>query len=173
MLKAPVRDALNAQLNMEFAAFYTYLSMSAYFESEGLTGFAAWMDHHSQEEMAHAMRIYRYLLDRRQPVELRALEGPRVAWDSALAAVEDAMAHEQAVTASINALSDLAVREGDHATRSFLDWFVTEQVEEEQVVDALLSDLRRVGDFAPGLFMLDRELAAKTPGRPTEAAAAT
>jgi ferritin len=161
MLNPKVQDALNAQINMEFSAYYTYLSMAAYFEAESLPGFAAWVHHHAQEEMMHAMKIYNYVNDRRGRVKLQALNGPKVEWSSALEAFEDALKHEQKVTASINKIVDLAIQEGDHATRSFLNWFVDEQVEEEQIVDAVIQDLKRIGDFGPGIYMLDRELATK------------
>jgi len=161
MLNPKVQDALNAQINMEFSAYYTYLSMAAYFEAESLTGFAAWVHHHAQEEMMHAMKIYDYVNDRRGRVKLQALSGPKVEWASALEAFEDALKHEQKVTASINKIVDLAIQESDHATRSFLNWFVDEQVEEELIVDAVIQDLKRIGDFGPGIYMLDRELATK------------
>ncbi len=159
MLSEKMQDALNAQINMELSAYYTYLSMAAHFQAETLTGFSAWMYHHAQEEMGHAMKIYDYINDRRGRVKLLALAAPPSDWKTILAAFEDALKHEQKVTASINKLVDLALQEGDHATHSFLKWFVDEQVEEEAVVDAAIQDLKRIGDFGPGIFMLDRELA--------------
>jgi ferritin len=164
MLKEAVQTALNAQINMEFGAFYTYLSMAAYFEDEALPGFAAWTRHHAEEEMVHAMRIYDYIIRRRGRVQLQALKEPTTSWADTLAAIEDAMRHEQKVTGSINALVDLARSENDPATESFLQWFVDEQVEEEEVVDKVLQQLKRVGDFAPGLFLLDRDLSAEAGG---------
>lgn len=155
-----VLAALNAQINMELGAFYTYLSMSAWLDGEGLPGLAAWMRHHSDEEMLHAMKIYDYILQRRGTVQLQALAAPRTTWDNVLACFEDALHHEEKVTASINALVDLARSERDHATDSFLQWYVDEQVEEEAVVDGVLQKLKRIGDFGPGLYMLDRELAS-------------
>jgi ferritin len=153
-----VLSALNEQINMEMYAFTTYLSMAAYFEAESLTGFSAWMRHHAEEEMVHAMKLYDFVHRRRGRVTLQALAAPPITWASPLAVFEDALHHEQNVTASINALLDLAAKEHDHATASFLKWFVDEQVEEEEVVDNALQKLRRVNDFAPALYMLDREL---------------
>ena len=158
MLTPNMLHALNAQINMELTAYYTYLSMSAWFTSENLNGLAAWMRHHADEEMMHAMKIYDFIQQRRGQVTLQAIPGPSVQWHSAVAALEDALHHEEAVTASINRLVDLARQERDHATDSFLQWFVDEQVEEEAVVDELLQQLKRIGDFAPGLYMLDRDL---------------
>ncbi len=163
MLSEKMQAALNAQVNMEFNAFYTYLSMSAHFENQGFRGFAAWMRHHATEENGHAMKLYDYLNERRGKVTLKALGDPPTEWADTVSVFEDALKHEQKVTASINRLVDLAYEERDHATASFLQWFVDEQVEEEAVVDTVLNDLRRVGDFGPGLFMLDNQLGAQTP----------
>ncbi len=163
MLTPNMLHALNTQINMELSAYYTYLSMSAWFKSENLDGLAAWMRHHAEEEMTHAMKIYDFILQRRGQVTLQAIAGPATQWPSAVAALEDALHHEEAVTASINRLVDLARQERDHATDSFLQWFVDEQVEEEAVVDEILQQLKRIGDFAPGLFLLDRDL-LKTGG---------
>ena len=158
MLSPRMQDALNAQINAELHAFYTYLSMSAYFESQGYPGFAAWMRHHSDEEMVHAMKIYDYIIDRRSVVRLQAIAAPRTEWSTPLDVLKDALAHEQHVTRLINDLVALAREERDYATDSFLQWFVDEQVEEEQIVDAIIQDLEHIGDFGPGLYMLDREL---------------
>lgn len=161
MLSKKMQEALNAQINAEMQAFYTYLSMAAHFEAENLPGFAAWMKHHSDEELGHAMRIYRFVNERRGHVFLTALSDPPTKWDTPIAVFEGALKHEQHVTKLINKLFDLAREEGDHATESFLKWFVDEQVEEELIVDNAIQDLKRIGDFAPGIFMLDRELHAK------------
>ncbi|MFN8372799.1 MAG: ferritin [Anaerolineae bacterium] len=169
MLTEKVQAALNAQINMELGAFYTYLSIAAHFESDGLTGFAAWMHHHAEEEMVHAMKIYDFVHQRRGRVLLSAIAGPKTSWETPQAAFEDALHHEQKVTASINAIVDLARAERDYATDSFLKWFVDEQVEEEEIVDAVIQKLRRIGDFGPGLYLLDRELAEQSGGSAGEA----
>lgn len=163
MLSDKMQDALNAQINAELSAYYTYLSMAAYFEAENLSGFSAWMVHHAEEEMMHAMKIYRFVNERRGRVQLSAIGAPRLDWPSPLEAFEDALKHEQKVTGLINSLVNLARTEGDHATDSFLKWFVDEQVEEEAIVDEKIQDLKRIGDFGPGIFMLDRELAGQSP----------
>ncbi len=160
MIKDNVQEALNKQINMELQAHYTYLSMSAYFEDLGLSGFAQWMFHHAEEEMTHAMKIYDFIHTRRGRVKLMALPAPATEWDSVLAAFEDALKHEEAVTASIQELVTLSRAENDYATDSFLKWFVDEQVEEEEVVDAAIQKLKLIGDFKPGLYLLDREMAA-------------
>lgn len=157
-----VESAFNNQINMELGAFYTYLSMSAWFEAESLPGFAAWMRHHAEEEMVHAMKLYDFVIRRRGRVVLAPIAGPKTTWDSPLAAFEDAFAHERKVTQSIDALVELSEDERDRAAVSFLQWFVDEQVEEEEIVDLAIQKLRRIGDFGPGLYLLDRELAGSS-----------
>jgi ferritin len=144
---------------MEMQAYYTYLAASAYFEEVGLKGFAQWMFHHAEEEMTHAMKIYNFVHSRRGSVKFFALDAPPHDWQSATDVVQRALEHEEKVTASINNIVGMAREEKDYATESFLQWFVDEQVEEEEVVDDLLQRLDLIGDFKPGLYMLDRELA--------------
>jgi|FLYN01.1.fsa_nt_gi ferritin len=163
MLSDKMQEALNAQINAELYSSYLYLSMAAYFYAENFPGFANWMRVQEQEERTHATRFYDYIISRNGRVTLRPIEGPQVEWESPLAAFEDAYKHEQKVTGLIHKLVDLALNEGDHATHSFLKWFVDEQVEEEANVDAVVQDLRRAGNSPQILFMLDRELGARTP----------
>jgi ferritin len=165
-----IQDALNSQINMELGAFYTYLSAAAYFEAEGLSGLAAWMRHHADEEMIHAMKIYDFIHHSRGRVVLQAIPAPQHSWSSIQATFEAALEHEQRVTTSINALTDLAIAEHEHATESFLRWFIDEQVEEEKIVDEVLQKLKLISDFKPGLYMLDRELAAQTPAKSADTA---
>lgn len=169
MLSDTMQAELNAQINMEMQAYYTYLSMSAYFEDLGLRGFAAWMFHHSEEEMMHAMKLYDFIHSRRGRVKLLALEQPSHDWETPLDAVKDAMQHEIEVTKSIHKLVAMARDEGDFASDSFLQWFVDEQVEEEEVVDELIQKLTLIGDFSPGLYLLDRELSEAVPETEAEA----
>lgn len=158
MLTEKVEKALNDQINMELSAYYTYLSMSAHFQSTGLPGFATWMGHHAEEEMMHAMKIYDYINRRSATVKLMAIGEPRHTWDNPLAAFEDAFKHERKVSIAIDNLVKIAREENDNATESFLQWFVDEQVEEEEVVSDAIDQLKLIGDFGPGLFLLDREL---------------
>jgi ferritin len=161
MLSEKMQAALNAQINAELFSSYLYLSMAAYFYEENFPGFANWMRIQEQEERIHAMKFYDYVVSRDGRVRLLPIEGPQVEWASPLAAFEDSYQHEQKVTGLIHKLVDLALSEGDHATHSFLKWFVDEQVEEEANVDAVVQDLRRAGDSAQILFMLDRELGGR------------
>lgn len=168
MLSEKMEKALNEQINAELYSSYIYLSMAAYFEAQNLLGFANWMHIQSREENMHAMKFYQFVNDRRGRVLLSAIDAPKTEWNSPLEVFQDSLRHEQKVTGLINKLVDLAISESDHATNSFLRWFLDEQVEEEANVDSVIQDLQRIGDSAQGLFLLDRELA----GRSEEAGAA-
>ncbi len=156
-----IEKALNDQINEELSSYYIYLSMEAYFESESLDGFATWMDLQAKEEMEHAMRIFRYLIDRGARVKLQSIEEPKADWNSPLEAFEDAYEHEQYITRKISELVDLAEEEDDKATLNMLDWFVEEQVEEEASTEAIVEKLALVGESGPGLLALDRTLGAR------------
>ena len=136
--------------------------MAAYFESANMNGFSQWMKVQSQEEYGHAMKFYSYLLQKGGKVTLLPIEKPKAVWGSTLEAFEDTYAHEQKITACIDHLVDLAVELKDHATNSFLQWFVNEQVEEEANDTKIIDDLKLIGDNKSGLFMLDRELGQRS-----------
>ena len=158
MLTKKVQDALNVQINAELYSAYMYLAMTAYFEAENLRGFANWMRVQASEEMTHAMKFYDFVNERNGRVILQPIAAPQSEWNAPLAVFEDAYKHEQEVTGMISRLVDLSVKESDHATQSFLQWFVDEQVEEEANAYNVIQDLKRVAESAHGLFMLDREL---------------
>ena len=158
MLKEKIEQALNDQLNAEMYSAYLYLSMSAYFQSLSLGGFANWMRVQAQEELVHAMKFYDFVNERGGRVTLKPIDAPETSWESPLAAFEAAYAHEQKVTALINDLVNLALGEKDHATHIFLQWFVTEQVEEEDSANEVVQKIKLMGDASGGMFMLDREL---------------
>lgn len=164
MIQPKVQDSINNQINAETYSAYMYWSMAAYFEAEDLPGFAAWMKAQAAEEMGHAAKFFGYLNERGGRVKLTAVEGPPTEWDSPLAAFEAVYEHEQKVTGLIHAMMDLAIGENDHATVSYLKWFVDEQVEEEANAEAIVQKLKRVQDAPGGLFMLDRELGARGAG---------
>ncbi len=161
MISEKMQEALNRQANAEFYSSYLYLSMSAYFASLTLAGLANWMRVQAQEELVHAMKFYDFVNGRGGRVELTAIEGPPTEWGSPLAAFEAALRHEQKVTGLINALVGLAAAEQDHASAIFLQWFVTEQVEEEASALEVVQRLKLVGQEGAGLLMLDRELATR------------
>ena len=164
MLSDKMQDALNGQLNAEFYSSYLYLSMNAYFKSVNLDGFANWMYYQVQEELAHSMKLYDFINQRGGKVNLLQIEAPSTEWGSPLAVFEATLEHEQKVTALINELVELALAEHDHATNIFLQWFVSEQVEEEESVSGVLEQLKLMGEAKGGLFMIDRELAKRSAG---------
>ena len=161
MLTQDMQQKLNAQLNAELYSAYLYLSMSAYFESSDLDGFANWMRVQAHEELMHAMKFFDFVNSRGGRVTLTPIEGPATEWQSPQHAFEEVYRHEQKVTGLINALASSAVAESDHATNSFLQWFVNEQVEEEESANRILRNLKLIGSDGTGLLMLDRELSQR------------
>ncbi len=170
MLSKKMQDALNKQVNAELYSAYFYLSMSAYYESVNLPGFANWMRVQYQEETFHAMKIYDYINARGGRAILTAIEKPPTDWKSPIAPFEDTYKHEQKVTALINDLVNLAIEERDHATNSVLQWFVTEQVEEEKNASGILEQIKLLKDAPNGMFMIDRELGQRVFTPPAVAA---
>jgi len=167
MISKKMEQALNEQVNAEMYSAYLYLSMESYFKSLNLNGFAAWMRVQTQEEMMHAMKIYDFIIERGGRVLLKSIEGPQTKWDSPLAVFEAVSKHEQKVTGLVNNLVDLAIEEKDHATNSFLQWFVNEQVEEEASADEAVQQLKMMENAPGGMFMLDRELGQRVFTPPT------
>jgi ferritin len=162
MLTEKMEKTLNGQLNAELYSGYMYMSMHAYFKSVNLDGFANWMLCQAQEEVTHAMKFYDFIIARGGRVQLTQVDAPPTDWDSPLAVFEATLAHEQKVTGLINDLVELALEAHDHATNIFLQWFVTEQVEEEESVGGVLEQLKLMGEAQGGLFMMDRELGKRS-----------
>ena len=158
MLSSSMEKAIGAQINAEFYSAYLYLAMSAHLEGEGLPGMANWMKNQTQEEIFHGMKMYDFVHERGGRVTLGAIEQPQADWDSTLAVFENVLAHEQKVTGLINNLVNLALDERDHATNIFLQWFVSEQVEEEATANGIVQKLKMIGSDASSLFGLDQEL---------------
>ena len=170
MISQSMVDAINSQVVAEFYSSYLYLSMAAYFESEGLEGFSSWMKAQAQEELSHGMKLFNHVNERDGRVLLDAIEKPQTGWDSPLAAFEAAYGHEQKVTSLINDLVTLAREEKDYASENFLQWFVNEQVEEEANAKAIVDQLKFVAGNPHALFMLNRELGQRTFTPPAPAA---
>lgn len=158
MLSKEMETALNEQVNAEFYSAYLYLAMSSWFTERNLSGFATWMRLQFQEEQLHALRLFDYILGRGGKPVLKPIAAAQANWATPLAVFESTLAHEREVTASINRLVDLAIKLSDHASNAHLQWFVSEQVEEEASVEAVVQQLRLVGDSGHALFMIDREL---------------
>lgn len=158
MIGKKMEKALNRQINAETWSAGLYFSMSAWFAAENLAGCASWMRVQGLEELTHAERLFRYLVDRGGRVRLEAVGAPPVEWEGPLQVFENQLAHERKVTGMIHELVQLARDEKDYATESMLRWFVDEQVEEEAGAEELVEKIKLVGDKGGALFMLDREL---------------
>ena len=158
MLSKKIEKAFNIHLNAEVYSAYLYLQMAAHFESLNLKGFAHWMKIQFQEELAHAMRFFTFIHDRRGKVVLDVIAAPPAKWASPLAVFQATYKHECKVSGLINKLVDLAIAESDHAANIFLQWFVTEQVEEEAAASEVLDRLKLIGDSGEALLMLDGEM---------------
>jgi len=158
MLSKTMQDALNEQIQKEYQSSYLYLAMAAYCEASTLPGSAAWMRIQSQEELKHTMKLYDHIVDRGGRVMLQAIQQPPVEYKSALDIFEKALAHEQLVTASIHKLYALSLKENDYPAQIMLQWFVTEQVEEEKSAGLVVEQLKAVGESKTSLMLLDRHL---------------
>ncbi|MGB9790269.1 MAG: ferritin [Thermotoga caldifontis] len=158
MIPKELERAFNEQIKKELESAYLYLSMAAYFEHENLAGMAHWMKKQAQEEVNHAMKFFEHINERGGRVELFALAEPRKDWSSPFEVFKHTYEHEQKVTASINALVELARKLNDNAALVFLNWFVNEQIEEEASAQKIMSLLERIGDNFAGIIMLDSEL---------------
>ncbi|WP_028317794.1 ferritin-like domain-containing protein [Desulfobulbus elongatus] len=170
MLKKKMLKAFNDQINAEMYSSYLYLAMEAYFQSISLKGCANWMRTQAQEELMHAMKFYDFVIERGGKVTLEAIAKPETAWNTPLAVFEAVLKHEEHVTGLINDLVDLAISEKDHASNNFLQWFVSEQVEEEASASEIIEKLKLIKDNTSGLFMIDAELGTRVFTMPAPAA---
>jgi ferritin len=161
MLDDALAGALNDQMNLEFASAHIYLAMSAHMDRRDLSGCAAWMRLQAEEETGHAMRFFDHVLDRGGQVRLGGIEAPPGDFGSPLETFERALGHERTVTAAIHALAERA----DRTTQVFLEWFITEQLEEERTVEQIVGSMRLAGDSGAALLILDRELGARRPAQ--------
>lgn len=169
MLSQSLQDALNEQVKNEFYSAHVYLSMASWFEAQALPGFAKWMRVQYQEELTHGLRIFDFINDRGGRALVYGFDTPPSDWKSPLNVFDNSYAHEQKVTAMINNLYALAVKENDYPTIVLLQWFINEQVEEEKNAKLIVDQLRMAGDNATALLLLDREMGARTPEAEGEA----
>ncbi len=158
VIKKNVVAAINKQINNEFAASYAYLAMASYFSSINLDGFADWMKQQANEEIQHGLKLFDYLHDRDTDVDLLQIDKPKQKWKSPLDAFEDVYSMEVKQSAAIHKLVELAAKENEYTTRSILNWFLEEQIEEESTALKILEKLRLVGKDASGLLFLDKDL---------------
>jgi len=168
MLSKKMEAAINGQLNKEMYSAYLYMGMSAYADAKGLKGIAHWFMVQYHEEMVHAMKFFEYLQDQGNEVQLDQIAKPAGVFTTALSLYEAALEHERFITRSINELVDIAIEDHDHATKTFLDWYVTEQIEEEKNDVDIIQILRMIGDNTGALYLYDKELAARTVTVPTD-----
>lgn len=161
-MKKRVEKAFNDQINEELFSSYVYLAMAAHFEANNWEGFAGWMRHQAQEEMEHAMRLFTHLTRRGGRVVLKAIGEPPLDFGTPLEAFEKALAHEQHITGTITALYEIALKEKDYPAQLELQWFIQEQVEEEENTGRVVELLKMAGDNKGALFMLDREMAKRS-----------
>ena len=166
MISNAIQDCLTEQLNLEFYSAYLYLAMSSYCSHNDFNGAAQWLKVQYEEEHLHATKIYNYLIDQGVHVILGSIKAPPSEFDSVLNVFQESLRHEQAMSASLNELSDKALKEKDHATYNLLQWFVNEQVEEEATVAGIISKLKMVTNDGYGLLMIDNELGSRVLNGP-------
>lgn len=163
MLTEKIVNALNTQINYEFNAAYVYFGMATYCDSKSMDGFASWFKIQAEEEVSHGMKIYQYLMDLGQPVDLQAVEAPKTDFSSFEELFETAVENEKSLARVLNELANLALEERDQMTYHFLKWFLDEQVEEIALTSGVLDKIRLVGDSGNGLFILNEELGKRKP----------
>ncbi len=162
MLSKEMEKEINVQINKELYSAYLYLAMAAYFDDKNLSGFANFFQIQAQEEVSHAQKFYHYVYERGGRVVLDAIDKPQTDFKDVKAVFQQAYEHEQYVTGRINTLMDLAIKQNDHASKTFLDWFVSEQVEEEASMDSILQKIDLIGGGGHGILMLDAELGKRS-----------
>ena len=162
MISKTMQDAMNDQINKELFSSYLYLSMAAYFEDKNLPGFSHWMRIQEAEEREHAMKLYDYLLERGGKVTLRSIDAPKTEWSSTLEVAQEVAAHEAKVTASIHALYETALKEKDYPAQVMLQWFITEQVEEEKNAAEIVANLKLIEERGTAVLMLDHRLSKRS-----------
>lgn len=169
MISEKLQQELIRQLNREYHSAYIYLGMSVYCSKEGFNGASSWFLIQYQEEVAHGMKLFKYLEDQDVDIVLPDIKGVLVEYKSFLDAFEKTLKHEQSMTKNLNILSDMAMKEKDHATYNLLQWYVTEQVEEEATVKEIIDNIKLIGDNGYGLYTIDKELGARVFVDPTTA----
>ncbi len=156
-----VQAAINDQIAMELESAHVYLSMAAYFDENNLPGFSHWMRMQYQEELGHAMKLFDFMLDNGGHIVLKALAKPPSQFKGALAVMKETLKHEQKVTGAITKLYELTVKEKDYPAQILLQWFISEQTEEEKTVGDIIAQMKMVGDSGSGLLLIDQHLAGR------------
>lgn len=161
MISKELQDSLIQQLNKEYQSSYIYLGMSAYCSKEGFNGAANWFLIQYQEEVTHGMKLFKYLEDQNVDIKLPLIQEVEVRFNSLLDVFQKSLEHEQTMTKNLNELSDLAMKDKDHATYNLLQWYVTEQVEEEATVSGIIDHIKLVDGNGYGLYTIDKELSSR------------
>lgn len=161
-LSKVLEEKINDQINKEYYSAQLYLSMAAYFERQGLKGFANRLYVQYQEEQTHAQKFYRYINEKGGTIKLNSTGEIKFHWENAIEVFKEILAHEEYVTKSINEIADAALAEKDHATFGFLQWFINEQIEEESSAGEILAKLKLVNGEGSGMFIIDKDLSLVT-----------
>lgn len=171
MLSEKLLELINKQINYEFFSEHVYIAMAAYCADQDLDGFANFFKVQAEEERFHAMKLFDYVIEMNARVKIKANPEPRNDYDSILEVFKSALEHEKSNTRNIYGIADAATDERNHATMSFLKWFIDEQVEEEALMNSLIKKLERIGNDSAALYMLDTELASRTFTPPADSQA--
>ena len=166
MISEKIKNVLNEQINKEFYSAYLYLSMSAYFAQIGLYGFSEWAKIQSKEEIDHGMILFEYIINRNSQVHLVQLETPKFEMTNPISVFEQIYNHERSITSAIDSVANMSESDCDLATRNFIDWYLSEQIEEEAMVSRIISKLKAFGEEKSALYLIDRELGSREYERP-------
>ena len=161
MVSEKINEIINEQINKEFYSGYLYLSMSAHLRELGLFGFASWTKHQAKEEVEHGLRLLDYLLERDSFVTLKQISTPEYEYNGVISIFQKIYEHEKCITSSVMRIAKLAEEECDRKTLTFIDWFITEQVQEEEAVKNIIKRLERFGEESSSLLLIDQELAKR------------
>ena len=161
MVSEKINEIINEQINKEFYSGYLYLSMSAHLKELGLFGFASWTKHQAKEEVEHGLRLLDYLLERDSFVTLKQISTPEYEYNGVISIFQKIYEHEKCITSSVMRIAKLAEEECDRKTLTFIDWFITEQVQEEEAVKNIIKRLERFGEENSSLLLIDQELAKR------------
>ncbi len=162
MLKSIIEEKLQAQIKKEASSSQLYLSMASWADMKGFSGAAEFLYHHSDEEREHMLKLIRFVNERGGHAEIPALSSPQKDFDSFQSVFKSILDHERKVTESINDIITACLKENDHSTNNFMQWYISEQMEEEQLANSILDKLKMIGDNMPSLYLFDKELSELT-----------
>ena len=161
MISDTINNILNEKINKEFYSGYLYLSMSAHLKELGLNGFASWTKHQAKEEVEHGLKIFDYLINCNSFVTLKQIRTPEFEFKGVLSIFNHIYEHEKCITRSVMEIAQKSEEECDRTTLNFIDWFIAEQIEEEEAVNNIIKRLELFGDDKVALYLMDKELGEK------------